>query len=370
MGKSTNESVPNESIRPAKPELEDLAGAAPEAWSHGAFLASWSLVAFDEPRSLEGDLKAINRHFRKLPELGAEIHEHARRYQETGKPIAEREAVALVERIKSLTPHFDGRPDYIAFLAGHCLTLQEGQAAGEVFTKSVQWEAGEAIRADAAPAFWWRTVILAVPAELQFSGPDSAFGVQSAFWLHRQCEAVACERARRDFPPGSPARRMYDGGYFAIPLLDFPVAAPVRAGPAVSVVPAPVEDTIREYVKRARSDPDYWDALVCVVDVLNKCGQPLGDWVVRRGNRPDGRKAAKAPKKALRNHAMKTAVRALVLCGIPPTRNRDKRWLARAHGWEGEIDPDYNPPSGCAIVAKVLGMSARAVEEVLKPVPE
>ena len=202
----------------------------PEAWSHGAFLASWGVVAFDEPRSLEGDLKAISRRLQEPFELAAKLDEHARRYQKTGKPIVEREAVALAERIKSLTLHFDGRDDYIAFLAGRCLTLKEGQASGEVFRVSVVWMAGELTREAAREweateaalkaAGWWRTVILAVPVELRFSGPDSAFGVQSASWLHRQCEAVARERVRRDFPPGSLASRRYDGGDFAIPILD------------------------------------------------------------------------------------------------------------------------------------------------------
>lgn len=366
MGESTNESIP------------------PEAWSHGAFLASWGVVAFDEPRSLEGDLNAISRHLRALFELAAKIHEHARRYQETGKPIVEREAVALAERIKNLTPHFDGRADNIAFLAGQCLTLQEGQAAGEVFTVSVRWEAGEAFRvlamataalkaagfADATPARryrvqsyeapperdeaagWWRTVTLAVPAELQFRGPDSALGVRSAEWLHRQCEAVARERARRDFPPGSPASRMYDGGDFAIPILDVPVA-PVRAGPAVSVVPAPVEHTIREYIERAASRPAHWDALVNVVDVLTKCRQPLGDaltdWFVQRGNRPDGRKAAKTTAKALRNHAIIAAVRALERCGMKATRN------------EVSI-----PNSACDAVAKAFFLTYDTVRGIWK----
>ena len=340
MGKSTNESIP------------------PEAWSHDAFLASWGVVAFDEPRSLEGDLNAISRGIQELFDLAAKLDEHARRYQETREPIALDDAVALAERIKSLPLHFDGRHDYIALLAGRCLTLKEGQAAGEVFKVSVVWEAGELAReaarvceaaeavlkaagfADATPARgcrrvqfeapperdevagWWRTVILAVPVELQFRGPDSAFGVQSASWLHRQYEAVARERARRDFPPGSLASRIYDGGDFAIPILDIPVA-PVRAGPAVSVVPAPVENTIREYIERAASCPDHWNALACVVDVLTKCRQPLGDalgaWNVealRGRKRPDPRRAAKAPAKALRNHAIIAAVWALERCGM------------------------------------------------------
>ena len=373
----------------------------PEAWSYDAFRASRVVPTFDEPRSLEGDLKAINRRSGEVLELEAKIREHERRCQETGKPIAEHEAVALVERIKSLTPHFDGCADYIAFLAGECLTLQEGQAAGEVFVTSVRWEAGAEtfrqdlvmlaaeLKAEGAPrlweraeraaqklklkpekaaeaarwcgretaarkaAGWWRTVALAVPAVLRFSGPDSAFGVRSASWLHQQYEAVARERARRDFPPGSPASRMYDGGDFAIPIFDVPALPPVRPGYAVPVVPAPVEDKTREYIERARSCPDHWNALARVVDVLTKCRQPLGDaltdWVVQRGNRPDGRKAAETPAKAIRNHAIIEAVRALERCGMQATRN------------------DVSPPrSACDAVGKAFSLSYDTVRGIWK----
>ena len=384
MGESTNESM----LRELRVVLD--ARDFPETWNHGAFLASWGVVAFDEPRSLEGDLNAISRHLRALFDLAAKLHEHARRYQETGEPIAFDDAVALAERIKSLPPHIDGRGDCVAFLAGRCLTLQEGQAAGEVFTVSVVWEAGEAYReavrvwemasaalkaagcADATPARscrrvqfeappkrdvaagWWRTVILAVPAELRFSGADSAFGVQSASWLHRQCEAVARERARRDFPRGSLANRMYGGGDFAIPILDVPVA-PVRDGPAVSVVPVPVEATIAEYIELAASSPDHRDALICVVDVLTKCRQPLGDalgaWNVealRGRKRPDARTAAKEPAKALRNQAIIVAVRALERFGL------------RAMTSEREPGP------ACDVVGEVFGLQAKTVLNIWK----
>ena len=387
MGESTNESIP-----PVGRHLLELFGLGdaldargfPETWSHGAFRAAcWTGVRFDEPRSLEGDLNAITRHLRKVSGLATEIHEHARRYQETGEPIVEREAVELAERIKNLTPPIDGRADYIADLAGRCLTLKEGQAAGAFGTESVRWVAGEAdrwgalaraaMKAVGKKAGWWRTVTLAVPAELRFFGPDLAFGVHTASWLHRQIIAVARERARRDFPPGSLGSLLYDGGDFETPIPCIDPVEPVRAGPAVSVVPAPVEDTIREYIERAASCPDHWDALARVVDVLTKCRQPLVDALGARNvevlrtcrRRPDARKTATAPAKALRNQAIIMAVRALERCGIPPTRHRDKRWPARAHGWEDVIDPDYNPPSGCAIVAEVFGMQATAVEKVL-----
>ena len=384
MGESTNESM----LRELGVVLD--ARDFPETWNHGAFLASWGVVAFDEPRSLEGDLEAISRRLQEPFGLAAKLDEHARRYQETREPIAFDDAVALAERIKSLPLPFDGRADYIAFLAGQCLTLQEGQAAGEVFTGCVVWEAGELAReaarvwemasaalkaagcADATPARgyrrvqfeappkrdvaagWWRTVILAVPVELRFSGPDSAFGVQSASWLHRQCEAVARERARLDFPPGSLASRLYGGGDFAIPILDVPVA-PVRDGPAVSVVPVPVEATICKYIERAASNLDHRDALTCVVDVLTKCGQPLGDalgaWNVealRGRKRPDARTAAKAPAKALRNQAIIVAVRALERFGL------------RA------MTPEREPGPACDVVREVFGLQAKTVLNIWK----
>ena len=206
-------------------------------------------------------------------------------------------------------------------------------------------------------------ITLAIPAELRLAGPDATFGVQTFQWLRERCEPLARELAIRGFPPDSPAARRFDGGGFAL------ACDSIRPGEvAVSVVPAPDEATIAKYIERAASCPDHRDALAKVMEVLSQCGQPLGDaltgWLVQRSGRPDGRKAAKTPAKALRNHAIIQVVRALERCGIPPTRHRDKRWLARAHGWEGVIDPDYNPPSGCAIVAEAFGMQATAVEKV------
>ena len=180
--------------------------------------------------------------------------------------------------------------------------------------------------------------------------------MQTSQWLYERCETLTREHAIAilGFPPDSPAARMFDGGGFA-----FIIGLTPPDRDAVSVVPAPDEAAIAEYIERAASCPDHWDALAKVMEVLSQCGQPLGDgltgWLVGRGNRPDGRKAKKTPANTLRNHAIIEAIRALERCGIPPTRNRDKQWLARAHGWEGVIDSDYNPSSGCAIVAEAFG---------------
>ena len=221
------------------------------------------------------------------------------------------------------------------------------------------------------PAEWagcWE-VTLAIPAALRRAGPVATFGVQTFQWLREHAEPVARGFfIRRDGERFVSA--MYAGARFGRPDFAFIIGLPPPDRDAVPVVPAPDEDTIREYIKRAASCPDHWDALEVAAKVLSQCGQPFGDalagWLVGRGNRPDGRKAKKTPAKALRNHAIIAAVRALERCGIPPTRNRDKRWLARAHGWEGAIDSDYNPPSGCAIVAEAFGnrLTERAVAAI------
>ena len=253
-----------------------------------------------------------------------EIRRYERRYQETGEPIAEREAGALANRIKNLRlfQPFDGRKDFIKFRAGRCLTLKEGQAAGEVYAAPARLEL-EVVNIPQWRGAWW-TVHLAIPAEIQRAGPDATFGAQTVQWLDERCETLAREIARRGMPPDSPAYSMFDGGGCAL------VVGLEPPGPdAVPVVLAPDEDAIRESIERAASCPDHWDALAYAAEVLLKCRQPLGDalgaWTVEalRGGckRPDARKAAKAPANALRDHAIIEAVRALVRCGMKATRN-------------------------------------------------
>ena len=321
-------------------------------------------------RQAAGASSALANFYREQQNIEIEIRRYERRYQETGNAtIAFGDAVALAERIKSLylSPTFGGREDYIAFRAGRCLTLKEGQAAGEVYTAIAKVVVNR-------PAQWagcWE-VTLAIPAALRRAGPDATFGVQTFQWLREHAEPVARGFfIRRDGERFVSA--MFASARFGGPDFVFIIGLTPPDRDAVPVVPAPDEATIAEYIERAASCPDHRDALAKVVKVLSQCGQPLGDalgtWneeaLRGRGNRPDGRKAAKAPAKALRNHAIIAAVRALERCGIPPTRHRDKQWLARAHGWGGVIDSDYNPPSGCAIVAEAFGMKATAVEKVL-----
>ena len=295
----------------------------------------------------------LAKFYREQQEIEIEIRRYERRYQETREPIARDDADRLAKRIKNLRlpQPFDGRDDYIAFLAGQCLTLKEGKAAGEVYTATARLEAtGPADRAGQ-----WLDVTLAIPAELRLAGPDATFGVQTVQWLYKRCETLARELAIRGFPPDSPAARMFDGGGFAFIIDSTP---PDRD--AVHVVLAPDEDAIREYIEHATSSPDHWDALACVVDVSTKCRQPLGDalgdalgaWNVAalRGGRKrtDARKAAKAPAKALRNHAIIAAVRALERCGMRAMTN------------------EREPGPACEVCAMVFGLESATVRNIWK----
>ena len=319
---------------------------------------------------------SLARFYRDENELDAAIWEHERLYKEEDEVIAYKEAVALAVRIRDLhlPEGFDGQSDYIAFLAGRCLTLKEGRATGKVYTAIARLEV---VNISECRGAWWpgRPLYLAIPAKLR----DAPFGVQTPDWLFRRCEDVARELARPDSPPGSPASRMFDA-MFDFVFCNFWILSEQPEPDSIPVVPAPHEDTIKDYIQRAESGAthsvDYWDALekaaAMLLESLQPLGEALGDWrkAAKAGQtkRPGGRGATKRPRNALRNFAIKKVIDVLERCGIPPTRHRDRRWLARAHGWEGEIDPDYKPLSGCAIVAEVFGMKTPVtVENVLRP---
>lgn len=300
-------------------------------------------------RQAAGASSALGDFYREQQSIEIEIRRYERRYQETGKAtIAFGDAVALAERTKDLRlfPTFSGREDYIAFLAGQCLTLKEGQAAGEVYAALTRLEVVNIPQ-------WrgrWLDVTLAIPAELRLAGPDATFGAQTFQWLRERCEPLARELAIRGFPPDSPAARMFDGGGFA-----FIIGLTLPDRDAVPVVLAPDEDAIREYIEHAASSPDHWNALAKVVDVLTKCRQPLGDalgaWNVealRGRKRPDPRKAAMAPAKALRNHAIIAAVRVLERCGMRAMTN------------------EREPGPACDVCAMVFGIGSATVRNIWK----
>ena len=284
--------------------------------------------------------------------LEGAIRKQVSRYQETGDPIGESDAVALVRRIKNLylSDTFDGHAAYLNFLAGQCLTLKEGSAMpDEYITASAQIEMPPIVSFN-----------LAIPA-----GLDRAFGSESFDWLCSRCESVARGLGQQR----SPSVSFTDHFGFVLDPVHHVRGESQLEFEEVPVVLAPNEATIAEYIRRAvpsaDRSADYWDALVKAGETLNWSRQPLGDaliaWMLcardRKTIRPDGRKADGKSKNALRGLAFDISIDALNRCGIPPTRNRDRRWLRRAHGWQGEIDPDYNPPAGRAIVTKVFDMT-------------
>ena len=301
-----------------------------------------------------GASSALADFYREQQDIEIEIRRYEREYQETGNAtIAFDDAVALAERIKSLylSLTFVARADYIAFLAGRCLTLKEGQASGTVYAALARLEVVNIPQWRGA----WRDVTLAIPAELRLVGPDATFGAQTVQWLRERCEPLARELAIAilGLPPDSPAARMFDGGGFA-----FIIGLTPPDRDAVPVVPAPDEAAIAEYIERAA--PDHSAALEKVVDVLCQCGQPLGDaltgWLVGRGRkreRPDGkcldhRKAAQWPKKALRNHAIIEAIRALERCGMRAMTN------------------DREPGPACDVCARVFSLESATIRNIWK----
>ena len=126
---------------------------------------------------------------------------------------------------------------------------------------------------------------------------------------------------------------------------------------AVAVEIAPDEDAIEEYIKRAASCPDHWDALIRAETMLLRRRQPLGaalsDWMSDevlpgKAKRPDGRRAAKAPAMLLRDAAITGAVGELERCGMM------------------RVTFDREPGPACRAVAEVFGLEAQTVLNIWK----
>ena len=286
------------------------------------------------------------RLYRERHELDAAIAEHEQQFKEKGEDeaITDKAAVALAVRIKDLrlSEDFDGRHDYIAFLAGRCLTLKEGRATGNVYTAFASLV--DVVNISQRRGARW-PVHLAIPAELRVAGPDAPpLGVQTPHWLFRRCEDVARELARRDSPPGSPASRVFDGGRFAL-CYSSEILIEQPEPDSIPVVLAPHEDTIKDYIQCAESSPDHWDALRKAAAMLNRSQQPLGealgDWKARR---PKGSKAKQGRREALRNSAIIEAIAVLQRCGLPVSRNHYYREISNL------------PPAGCDAVAEVFNL--------------
>ena len=121
----------------ARMSLEEMAAEAPVVFPETRFPPDGEWHPEDAAlRQAAGASSALADFYREHQKIEVEIRRYKRRYQETGNAtIAFGDAVALAERIKNLylPPTFGAREDYIAFRAGRCLTLLEGQAAGEVY---------------------------------------------------------------------------------------------------------------------------------------------------------------------------------------------------------------------------------------------
>ena len=303
-------------------------------------------------RAAGGSRAALVDFNREEGNVEIEIRRHERRHRETREPIADEEARGLATRIEKLRLRhlFEAREDYIAFLAGECLTLrvrEEGEAAGDAFVACATLWAG----------LRW-PVTLAVPAELH---PGAApFGGQSFAWLSRRCERVARTLARRGRPPDSPACRMFDGGDFALAIGspgELVIGSSIRPGvEAAPVVLADDDDAVAKHIERAESCPDHWEALKLTKKMLWTSRGRLGEALSAWGNppRPDGRKAAKHPRQALRNLAIIEAVRALERCG---------RKVARNHFYREVSDL---PPAACDLVGEAFGLSRDSIMKVWK----
>ena len=265
------------------------------------------------------------------------------------KSIGEDDAKALAKRIKELhlSRSFDGREDHRAFLVGECLKLKEGKSFGDVYAAFVSLEV-----ANPPPKFskWvragsWLNVKLAMPAELK-----TAFGVHSDTWLQYRSVDFVREHERKDFPPSS-----FDGGSFFFSLDPGSRRSQPEPG-VIPVVPAPEEDTIAQYIEKAPSRPDLWDALVKAAAIVHRNKQPVGDalqgWLTeaagREAQRPKRSTAEKWPENALRDFAIREAIRALERCGVKAATN------------------DREPGSACVVCAKVFMLSAATVFNIWK----
>ena len=303
--------------------------------------------------------------------LEGAIREHESCHQETGEPISEDDAVALVERIKNLylSDTFEARAAYIDFLAGQCLTLKEGSAMpDEYITASAQLKLpSEVSEKSGLPSIV--SFNLAIPV-----GLDRAFGSESFDWLCARCKSVARELGRRRYSPVSftdhfgfvtdRKRHVHrDSQEAAFAKLPEAVRANLRkafpeieALAEVPVVPAPDEGTIARHIELAPSRADYWGALAKAAAILRKHRQPGGevlrDWAmdVLGGltTRPDGRKVAREVDAAERDRAIIEAVRALKRCG----------WKV--------VNTEDEPGPACEVVARVFGLAPTTIRNHVK----
>lgn len=114
-------------------------------------------------------------------------------------------------------------------------------------------------------------------------------------------------------------------------------------------MPAPIEATIAQYIERAESSADHWDALKKAAAILRRHRQPGGkvlrDWAMDvfggLAKQPKGSTASKWPRDALHDYAIVEAIAALERCGM------------RA------VTFDREPGPACELVGRVFNLSPK-----------
>lgn len=309
-------------------------------WNRGNI--AYTLAANDPDYALG---KYYRDHF-EIEKIIRKIRKSKSHSKEMQESVSD-DAKMLVVRVKNLhmSMPFEEHADYVAFLAGECLTLKEGKSVGDVCTVFVGLQI-----ANPPPALleWrgeWRNIKLAVPA-----GLINVFGTQSHTWCSYRSEDFARDYERKGFPPDSVSYRLFDGGdWSCIPDLAFRRSQPEPD--SIPVVLAPDETAIVQYIERAAKSVDHWDALLKVVAILREHRQPLGDalseWLIKaakpKAKLPNGLTAAKWTKNALRDHAICEAIQALRRCGMKVQTN------------------DREPGPACDVCAEVFGSATKSL---------
>ena len=259
-----------------------------------------------------GDSGALSKYYEEWNDVYATIRKHKREYQDKKKRISNEDALELAKRMKALClgEGFSGPDDWRAFLTGRCLTLRLADGpvhGGEFASASVMLKTTHPEHSE------WRKSVLAFPAELVL-----AFGVQTYAWLNMRLEIFWREFVAPAV--GEPSSR---SGDFCLVLNCSPRPEPEPG--SILLVPAPDEDRIADFARRAPSKIDDWEALWRAAAILIRRRQPLGDdlhnWFADAlpdlSTKPDGKTRKRAADNELRNLVLNEVVCALVDCGLP-----------------------------------------------------
>ena len=297
--------------------------------------------------------------------LERDVDERERRYQETGEAIS-KQARGLVKRFRNLYLNnpldedvsFEKRVENVSSLAGECLTLREGVGPGGVLTAPIRLRiAGSPPE---HPETWnltttelpgWYLIKFAIPGMLV-----STFGISFYPWLGLWlgCRRENFVREYLSFDESALDIATDNATYLRLVGGDDSAIRNSRPEPgAIPVVLAPNEDTIAQYIEKAASSADDWDALVRTAAMLRENRQPFGDalsdWLVkaadRQAQRPKGTTAAKRPND-LRNFVIVEAIEALERCGM------------------SAMTSEREPGPACEVCAEVFGLASGSIRNI------